>query len=89
MFEDTLIPGYVLLSMVSNGESCFLLNGKKYKKEALFFLLLSEKDFLELIQVENYGSAQRFSFFPLDSCVGCFRYRGGQDDAAVLFISDR
>lgn len=64
-FQDTPIPEYVSLSMVSNGEYEFLLNGKKYKKIAPFFLCLSENDCLELLQVENYASAQTFSFSPL------------------------
>lgn len=64
-FRDTPIPEYVSLCMISNGEYEFYLNGEKYKKVAPFFLCLSANDKLELIQVENYASAQSFSFSPL------------------------
>ena len=64
-FLEDPIQGYVSLSMVSNGEYEFLLNGRKYKKAAPFFLCLSEKDKLEVLNVENYESAQTFSFSPL------------------------
>lgn len=64
-FQDIPLQEYVSLIMVSNGEYDFLLNGKKYKKAAPFFLCLSERDELELIQVGNYASAQTFSFSPL------------------------
>ena len=62
---DIPIPEYMSLTMISNGEYDFLLNGMKYKKVAPFFLCLSENDSLELIQVENYPSAQTFSFSPI------------------------
>lgn len=64
-FQDIPLQEYVSLIMVSNGEYDFFLNGKKYKKAAPFFLCLSERDELELIQVGNYASAQTFSFSPL------------------------
>lgn len=64
-FQDIPLQKYVSLFMVSNGEYEFLLNGKKYKKMAPFFLCLSGNDRLELIHVEKYASAQTFSFSPL------------------------
>lgn len=64
-FQDIPLQKYVSLLMVSNGEYEFLLNGKEFKKTAPFFLCLSGNDRLELIHVENYASAQTFSFSPL------------------------
>lgn len=63
-FENYPMKEYLSITFVSNGRAEIVLNGKKKKLAAPFFLCVTERDVVTFLQKEDYFSAQTFSFSP-------------------------